>query len=429
MDATNRKPADRHGTPTFSGLFGAQPGRNALRGVHVTTVRQPELDGVYVGESAAAPALPVPATAAESGLHARPALQERVAALDALRGLMALAVVCYHVGAWTRVFSGALRDAVVVLGVYSVEGFFVISGFCFFHLYADSAWNGRELRRFYLKRFLRIAPLYYVSVALSLALEPIYQAVFSWGRLLENLSLSFGLFHPNHSFVVGGWSIGLEFVFYAALPALLWLGRRRYALYVLAALLIAWSMPYAFGKVEAAAEQQRFHVYVELPNHAFTFVLGAIVADLRRRSALRLPILGLLAALAALAWLALWPQPPLVDHFEVMVGGARLRYLAVCCAVVLLFAFARWPDARHDPLAWLGDRSYALYLMHPIAWLLVRDQLPASFSPGMQAAAALLAAFLLTELAHRVVEQPFMRLGRGLQRERSEPSALAPSQP
>ncbi|HMI90463.1 MAG TPA: acyltransferase [Polyangiales bacterium] len=393
---------------------------------YVTTVRQAELEGVYIGGSSA-PATPSTrprvAQAVDRDARVGPteiaspasAVRERVESLDALRGLMALAVVVYHLGAWTRVFSGALRDAVIVLGVYSVEGFFVISGFCFFHLYGAVSLRGAELRGFYLKRFFRIAPLYYLALALSLALEPIYRAVFSWGRLLENLTLSFGFFHPNHSFVVGGWSIGLELVFYAALPALLWIGRRRWALYLLGALLIAWSLPFAFGKVQAAEELRRFHVYVLLPNHAFAFVLGAIVADLRRRSALRLPWPALLAALAALGWLALSQQPTVVDHFEVMVEWPRLRYVALCCAAVLLFAFARWPSTGlARPLALLGERSYALYLMHPIAWLLIRDSLPPALAPSVQAGLGLLAAFLLAELAHRVLERPALRFGQRL---------------
>ena len=404
---------------------------------YVTTVRQAELEGVYIGGSPApASATPVRSAQAVGGdaqveldRVARPesAVRERVESLDALRGLMALAVVIYHIGAWTRVFSGALRDAVIVLGVYSVEGFFVISGFCFFHLYGGrglvgtapalrgGAWSRAELGRFYAKRWLRLAPLYYVAMAFSLAFEPIYQAVFSWGRLLENLSLTFGLFHPNHSFVVGGWSIGLEVVFYLALPALLWLGRRRWALYLLAALLFAWSWPYAFGKVEAAAELRRFHVYVQLPNHAFLFVVGAIIADLRTRQARRLPLLGAVAAAIALGWLALALQRPVVDHFEVMVGDARLRHLCVCCALVLLFAFVRWPASRWLlPFSWLGDRSYALYLMHPVAWMLLRDRVAPGLTQGLQAVVALLAVFLLAEVAHRAVERPAQQIGQRL---------------
>src|SRR5262249_25854745 len=54
----------------------------------------------------------------------------RVEALDALRGLFALSVAVYHLTVWTGGLDGRARDASVVLGVYAVQGFFIISGFC-----------------------------------------------------------------------------------------------------------------------------------------------------------------------------------------------------------------------------------------------------------------------------------------------------------
>src|SRR5687768_8810778 len=141
--------------------------------------------GVHAGSSAAGrvagragpakvrDASPLVVEAVASGLHGRvpissqgqPAASvgaervqpERVEALDILRGLMALFVAVYHLGVWTRAFEGGARSAVVVLGVYSVEGFFLISGFCFFHLYAGQRFDQQELTRFHIKRFFRIA--------------------------------------------------------------------------------------------------------------------------------------------------------------------------------------------------------------------------------------------------------------------------------
>ncbi len=78
---------------------------------------------------------------------------ERVDGLDALRGLMALCVALYHFAVWTH----ALRDAprlsnlVAILGVYSVEGFFIISGFCFVHVYERMELSSRAILSFYLK--------------------------------------------------------------------------------------------------------------------------------------------------------------------------------------------------------------------------------------------------------------------------------------
>jgi exopolysaccharide production protein ExoZ len=335
---------------------------------------------------------------------------DRIDAIDALRGLMALGVVAYHLQVWTGLLGGAARTAVVVLGIYGVEGFFVVSGFCMFHRHAQTSLSGAALLRFHVRRFFRIAPLYYLAIVLTLAVHPMYRATFSWGRLLENLTLGFGLVHPNHSFVVGGWSIGLEYVFYLALPGLLWLGRRPPALHALTILLIACSAYYSFVKLEAVGDAHRFHAYVELPNHAFAFLIGALIAPLRARAAFRI---GWLPAGLALGWLvcvAACSQPELRDHFEVVLGVARLKYVALCSAVVLLFAFVRDPrpgsHTTRSLASALGNLSYPLYLIHPIAWQLLQAALPSTAPPTARFACGLFAALALAAITHRWLERP-----------------------
>jgi len=341
---------------------------------------------------------------------------ERVEALDILRGLMALCVAIYHLGVWTRAFEGATaRSAVVVLGVYSVEGFFLISGFCFFHLYAGQRFDWQELRRFHQKRFFRIAPLYYVAMALG-AVFAFDQAVgprVTPMRVVENLTMTFGLVHPNHAMVLGGWSIGLEYVFYLVFPLLAFIARSRLALYLLAGALVLWALPYNFGVVQEAAEPRKFHAYVQIPNHAFLFVLGALVADLRTRIHVRIPALALLAALVVIAYGAALAQPPFLAHLEVMIGMARAKYVALCTLVVLLFAFTKLPSARMiAPLVWLGELSYSVYLMHPFAWRMVEPLFAPDVSPQARLVTGLIATLALAALTWRLIERPSIALGR-----------------
>jgi peptidoglycan/LPS O-acetylase OafA/YrhL len=346
-----------------------------------------------------------------------PPQAERVEALDILRGLMALCVAVYHLGVWTRAFEGGTRDAVIVLGIFGVEAFFLISGFCFFHLYAARSFDGAELRSFHLKRFFRIAPLYYLAMLLG-AVFAFDQAVgprVTPLRMLENLTMTFGLVHPNHAMVLGGWSIGLEYVFYLAFPALAFIARSRLALYALAGALVLWALPYNFGVVSEAAEPRKFHAYVQLPNHAFLFAFGALIADLRARLPARIPALVSLALLTILGWGAALAQPEIIDHLEVMVGMARMKYAALCTAVVLLFAFTKLPSSRIlTPFRWLGELSYSVYLMHPFAWELVRPSLPAQMSALTQLLCGLAAAVALAFITWRMVERPCNALGHKL---------------
>lgn len=336
----------------------------------------------------------------------------RVEALDALRGLFALSVAVYHLSVWTGGLEGRARDASVVLGVYAVQGFFLISGFCFFKLYGRARFGWPELKRFHIRRFMRIAPLFYAALVLSYTVGQPVNPNAGWDRWLENLTLSFALFHPNHALVLGGWSVGIEYVFYAALPLLVMLTRSRLALYAGTAVLMACAVPYTFDKVEHAPTAQQFHTYVQVANHAFLFLLGGVIAEAERSIDRRIPLLLTLALIAPGAWYLASAQPSISDHVEVMIGVARVKYVAACAGVVALFAFTSNPRARAWVIARkLGDISYSVYLVHPFAWLLV-SRLVRGYAPLSQLACGVVATLALASCTERWLERPLIALGR-----------------
>lgn len=332
---------------------------------------------------------------------------------------MALAVAVYHLSIWSKLCEAGTRtnNVIAILGNYGVEGFFLVSGFCFFHLYGDSAWGGAEWRRFHLKRFFRIAPLYYLAVALNLLLRNPVGPEPTARMLAENATLTFGLFHPNHALVLGGWSIGIEYVFYLAFPLLAWATRRKAFLYLGALLLMALALPWSFGKVQAASHlgEMNFHTYVQIPNHAFLFLLGGVAADLRRRTAWRLSPRWFLAAMALLLVVALPRGPVFYDHFDIMAGMARVKYVGICFLALLAFAFYEVPEhPLRRPFLFLGDASYSVYLLHPFAWMLAIRLLPKGLPAGWSFGLALALTLGLAGLVFRWVEKPAMGLGRRL---------------
>lgn len=341
----------------------------------------------------------------------------RLPALDELRGLMAASVALYHMAVWTRALEGMARNASIVLGIYSVQGFFVISGLCFFALYGRERFDRPALARFHIRRFMRIAPLFYTAIALSyLCGSPVNPGA-GWLRFAENLTLSFGLFHPNHALVLGGWSIGIEYLFYAAFPVLAWLTQRRIWLYLGCVLSSLFAVPYTFSIVESLTGSAQFNAYVQVGNHAFLFLLGGVIADLRERITLRLPAAWVAFLALGVGWLVLRAQPEIVDHASVMVRWSRVQYVALCAWVVLLCGLCR-PSVRAQPTAagralrLLGDLSYSLYLMHPFAWLVVSRLMPGGISPLAQLGFGLCATFALALCTERLIERPAIALGK-----------------
>lgn len=345
--------------------------------------------------------------------------KERLHSLDILRGFMALSVAVYHLSIWTHLFEAGSKtnNLIAILGNYGVEGFFIVSGFCFFYLYDETTWSLGELRSFHIKRFFRIAPLYYLAITLNLILHQPVGPTLSPRMLAENATLTFGLFHPNHSLVLGGWSIGIEYVFYMAFPLLAYLARRKSILVLLTLAFLAWAWPWSFGAVQAAPHlgDQKFHTYVQIPNHAFLFLLGGLLAWLRGKTTWRLSLPWFLGALAVVVMIGLPRGPVSYDHFDIMAGTARVKYVALCWAAVALFAFYPVPDrAWRKPLTFLGDASYSVYLLHPFVILAIQVGLPPTVPPMLAFLLGLALTLLIAGIVYRWVEKPAMGLGKKL---------------
>ena len=353
---------------------------------------------------------------------------ERVEAVDGLRGLMAWAVAVYHLGLLSGAArgSGVAASAAAVLGLHSVEAFFLISGFCFFYVQREARFDPARYCRFQLQRFLRLAPLFYLVLALNLVFGLPAGPAPSALHLLENLTLGFGLTHPNHAMVVGGWSIGIEFVFYLVFPLAVGLARSR-VLPLVAAGGLSWlAWDYSAGHVATAADSARFNAYVLLPNHAFAFALGAVIAGLRARTRFRVSPQLALAALGGGIGIWISTRPAVVDHFAIVLGAERAKYVAASFAAVLGFALSSGgPPALRRVLSGIGELSYAVYLLHPLAWELTRAWLPAQLHPALALAAALATTLGLSLAACHAVERPMARFRAQLRRaERRRPAGV-----
>ena len=332
---------------------------------------------------------------------------------------MAFAVAVYHFSNWYGPFTEGRFPAYTIkkIGAYGVEGFFIISGFCFFYLYGAEVCRGRGLRDFFVKRFFRIAPLYYLAVAANLLFGLQAGPQHSLRMILENASLAFGLIHPNHSLVLGGWSIGLEYVFYLGFPFLAWgASRSRGFLAVTALALLALSLPFSFVWVPAIPDpDHRFHMYVQVANHAFLFLLGGIIAQARLGSAFRFRTRTFLALAVLLTLAFTLKYQNFYDDWVIMSGWPRYWFLAICFLGVALFAFYDFPDSPVKTAGkFLGEVSYSVYLLHPLVYEGIRRCLPASLGIWPHFLLGLGLTIALSTLTYRFLEKPMMGVGRRL---------------
>lgn len=141
--------------------------------------------------------------------------------IHGLRGVAALAVVLYHVVHIGGVSPPNIFQIVGRDFGYGVHLFFILSAFSLMHSTEPRMNEPGWLPTYLIKRFFRIAPLFYFMIAIFVVrgLFPV-AGVDSLIGIVLNLTFMFG-FVPSSGLVWGGWSVGVEMIFYGIFPVLL----------------------------------------------------------------------------------------------------------------------------------------------------------------------------------------------------------------
>lgn len=283
--------------------------------------------------------------------QARFLAQRRFGSLDGLRAFSILAVVWHHTA------PAGLPAALAHGGAHGVTLFFAISGFLITTLLLaeHERFGGIDLRAFYVRRALRIFPLYYAVLALYVVVvallerDPVAKAAF-FHNLPYFASGTANLAVPleGRTIFYFAWSLATEEQFYLLWPPLLvWAGSTR----------AAWPL----GGVAAACVVAGLAGSRVLAAVPLALVGGALMAMALRQPrgwALLQPALA--APGAAGAWAAaLGAATALGSELAVHVAATGL---VGACVVRERHALA--PLLQWRPLVNLGAVSYGVDLLH-----------------------------------------------------------------
>jgi len=292
------------------------------------------------------------------------------APLDGLRFLAFLAVFVFHA-----------RPESCPWGWAGVDLFFALSGFLITRilLRGESGRIGADLRRFYVRRTLRIFPLYYAIVALIGTSGPAGDLpwLFTYTYNIKSY-LSTSLNDQLGHF----WTLCVEEQFYLLYPPILLLTPGRFRVPLVAALIVASKGFQAHAWASSTMPWARFL----LPYCGETLLWGALAGmiELKARPG---GYAGTAVLLVGLPLLVLgWTL-----HERRLALPARFQDLAATSTLAIGFAsvvFGAWRTtcpliARPlsiAPVAYLGRISYGLYAFHiPVlhgGWL---DAVPYGF--------------------------------------------------
>jgi peptidoglycan/LPS O-acetylase OafA/YrhL len=360
--------------------------------------------------------------------------QGRLAELDGLRAISVLLVITVHmhdhIWRWLNGWQG-------------VTIFFVLSGYLITTLALNEEnQTGRiHLRAFYIRRAMRLFPLYYLVLGIycvlifGLAMNPEKRQVLA-GALpfyltyLQEVPYLFGVDGDRAVPFYQSWSLGIEEKFYLIWPPFIFvlLARaRRFRVAAAAALVVT------FGALSGARE------WGALLHPYYHILVGCLLALLLQEAKWRaraesLVSRGASRAGVVIAFLALhFTQPHLHGASAAIVGIVYTFAAAALVAVVVMHDGLLRKALQLRALALLGTLSYGIYLVHVLA-LNVAEKV---FRPGsgqwMISLFALLTACLISiavaYVLHVTIEQRLIDLGRRWSRRFIRPREQPQSSP
>jgi len=345
--------------------------------------------------------------------------------LDALRFFAFLCVFQHHVDftlGLDRIFPARVRE-LQEAGAYGVCLFFLLSAYLITELLCKERdeTNSVHLKAFYIRRVLRIWPLYFVFLGFGV----IFGIVMPHFRVEQYRILAFLLLAGNwYTSYVGFtlnpisplWSISVEEQFYLLIPTIMKYGGKR-AIWALSTFFFVVS----YG-VLAWLGQHNASVNIKVWTNSLVqfqfFAAGCMLAIGLRTRVPKLKIYWRVATV--IGGVALWMAATHVTrHIDVHPGAARLcaMYGMILAGTVLIFLGFLGLRASLMPkgLRYLGQISYGLYVFHEFVGDTISSAAKHWPHLGLRGSPYsgildLVLTIGLAALSYQFLERPFLRL-------------------
>lgn len=344
-------------------------------------------------------------------------------ALDGLRGLCCLLVVFYHT------FYFVLENYLSFIWV-SIDIFFVLSGFLITDILLNIDLNKKSIFSFYVKRGLRVFPLYYLSLILFFIILPtlsrnilnidyyIQNQAWFWS-FLQNWLMIFN--PPKESALVHLWSMAVEEQFYLLWPLVILLVKRPKRLLLIIISLLLAVIAFRFWIWDIKIEK------IEHGNlYSFTRIdgicVGCIIAIMKKIKPgyINKRIAIIILAIAGLNFLFYYfnressmPYFGLIGFFTFsIVVGILVDEIINNENSIFSKIF------RVSPLRFIGRISYGTYIFHLPVYLAFKpyveswtsthiESVPASY---FASAVLTILSFLIGYISYKYFEIHFLRL-------------------
>lgn len=345
--------------------------------------------------------------------------------VDALRGIAILGVFVVHTVHYGTNEYPEIVTTLIGMGARGVQLFYLVSAFTLF-----LSFNHRkeiELapnRNFFIRRYLRIAPMYYLGIIYYLfqnELGPGFRLgdaeSITMGNILSNLTFTHGI-NPYwiNRLVPGGWSITVEMTFYAIVPLLFnrISSTNQAVRFTILSLVGSIILRHVLLEFPMISDLRLWNDYLFLyfPNQLALFGMGIIVYFLIIKKDRKISKLYYILIPGLLIAHLFWPY--ISNHFLFGIGFLVLM-IALSKTEYSLFV--------NKATVFLGKISYSAYLIHFAVLYWLNHFNLVDFIPIQGVATSLLnyvvrlaLVVTLTSLISWVflknIEQPFQKMGK-----------------
>jgi peptidoglycan/LPS O-acetylase OafA/YrhL len=320
--------------------------------------------------------------------------------------------------------------------------FFVLSGYLITGILQDGRDKANRARNFYVRRFLRLGPLYYVVLLGWFLVLPAVAPGWSgcdgtpfrsqlwcwayaanWGLIVGNVPGPLGIF----------WSLAIEEHFYLVWPRVIWHLSRRHALRLSLGLILVGM---AARITLAIVGLHPVNAWLLDTYHVESLSMGAAIALAIRGPRGSRPLVqpARLVAAVSVAWLAglvlwkhtLWQHQFLHVNREFQIYGNTPLTLLIGSGMVLACHASPGSPAgalvASRFLRFFGKYSYGLYVWHGVLYLhlerlcnfwKVYSCIPSfPIAVGLSAGSAIAISVVVALLSYHLIEQPAMKLKR-----------------
>lgn len=372
----------------------------------------------------------------------RYAIHSRMPELDALRGIAILWVILHNaaldgIGPAQSVIMSVI-GLIGNMGWVGVQLFFVLSGFLITGILVDGRGFKHQFRNFYVRRTLRIFPLYYGFLLFAFVILPwlgfstLPDSTQTEKLLYWTYLANWGLLFVEHQTFPHLWSLAIEEQYYLIWPLLVILLQKRTLAYICLVLIVTAIASRASLVMYFDPDFSSKAMYTFTIARWDSLAIGSLLALLVRSDSTMIYVQRFFSRVFLIFTTVLILQILLLRNFSAhgTVGIFNQTTIALWFAMLILLSispsrnlFEKLRQALSNKfLRWIGKYSYAIYVFHVPAKMIWFSHLAFAGKPDSPWYQLYIVVYnfigisaLATSAAYiswHVLEQPFLKLKR-----------------